>query len=441
MLGLLAWTRLEIGDAKWMEQIGWPLLFVVFLFVASLYLWSYISRTFDHIRGSEGKYVDRDVANFLEKMIKAIIIMVLVLWSAYVTSLIWDNFRNDIWNPFFEFIVDFIAIIFIFMVALLLVRILRRIALSTRIGPAGDEPQGQGVLQVSLLLLSYVVYVVAVAISLLIVVALVFKIEVYASTIDFLKLHGDVLLTVFIMIFAIYFVSKLAEEILEDYKFKTKKFNPHVIDLFKRAIKYVLWTIVLLTITYSLFALFNLQDIGLLLIGLFLTFIFFGLAMAYHTIRNIFSGLALMGPAMYEINDRIQVEEDLEGDVVQKNLMFTELRLIDGTFVNIPNARMIDSNIFNISRSGKQAVEVQFRVDFAISHVEVERLVEIAINRLEGLAKDAPKEVLADGIDGNKMVYIISVFADDPKNSSKVRSDLLKYVQEAFHSMGVEQLF
>jgi hypothetical protein len=39
------------------------------------------------------------------------------------------------------------------------------------------------------------------------------------------------------------------------------------------------------------------------------------------------------------------------------------------------------------------------------------------------------------------MVYVIYVYADGPKNSNKVRSDLVKYVQEAFHSVGVEKLF
>jgi len=431
---------MEIGDPQWMNEVGWPLLFVFALLVASAYIWSYVSRTFDQIRSNDGRFIDRDVADYLEKMVKLIIVILLTIWVLYVVTLLWIDFREFIWTPLYPFVVDIVIIIFIFLISLLMVRLLRRMAL---IGhhKLGDEVRTtKSVVQISFLALSYLIYVIAVIISLFIIVTLIPDFNIYRSVGDFLSSHGNIIVSVLVIIFAIYFVTRLVDELLEDYKFKTKKFNPQVIDLTKGVIKIILWTVAILTITYSLFSLFGLAETGLLLIALIITFMSIGLAMSYHTLRNIFAGLALMGPALYDLDDRIMVEDGVEGDVIQKNLMFTELRLLDGTYVNIPNAKMLETSIYNLTRSGRHAVEVSFQVSFTVPQADVNRLVNAAIGRLSGLSKDVVPVILAKGIEGNRIIYHVEVFTVDVNDIDKTRSDLILGLQEMFHGAGMETL-
>jgi small-conductance mechanosensitive channel len=365
--------------------------------------------------------------------------MLLTVWVLYVVTLLWSDFKEFIWTPLYPYVVDVVIIIFIFLVSLLMVRLLRRMAL---IGHRKSDDVGstRGVVQISFLALSYLIYVLAVLISIVVIVSLIPDFNIYRSVGDFLSSHGNVIVSVLVIIFAIYFVTRLVDELLEDYKFKTKKFNPQVIDLTKGVIKIILWTVAILTITYSLFSLFGLAETGLLLIGLIITFMFIGLAMSYHTLRNIFAGLALMGPALYDIEDRIMVENGVEGDVMQKNLMFTELRLLDGTYVNIPNAKMLETSIYNLTRSGRHAVEISFQVSFTVSQADVIRLVNAAIARLTGLSKDVLPVILAKGIEGNRIIYHVEVFTLNVSDIDKTRSELILGLQEMFHGAGMETL-
>lgn len=440
MFGPGGWFAMEIGDSVWMNEVGWPLLFVFALFVASAYIWSYVTRTFDQIRSNEGRFIDRDVADYMEKMVKLIIVMLLAVWLLYIVTILWDDFRVFIWTPLYPYVVDVVIIIFIFLISLLMVRLLRRMALRGRHGSADEARTTKGVVQVSFLALSYLVYVIAVIISIIVIVSLVPDFNIYRSVGDFLSSHGNVIVSVLVIIFAIYFVTRLVDEVLEDYKFKTKKFNPQVIDLAKGIVKLILWTVAILTITFSLFSLFGLAETGLLLIGLIITFMSIGLAMSYHTLRNIFAGLALMGPALYDLDDRVMVENGVEGDVIQKNLMFTELRLLDGTYVNIPNAKMLETSIYNLTRSGRHAVEISFQVSFTVPQADVNRLVNAAIARLSGLSKEVAPVILAKGIEGNRITYHVEVFTINVNDIEKTRSDLILGLQEMFHGAGLETL-
>ncbi len=227
------------------------------------------------------------------------------------------------------------------------------------------------------------------------------------------------------------------DEILEDYKYRTKRFSPQVIDLFKSVIRYVLWTIAILTITYSLFALLNLQDVGTLFIVLVLTFIVVTLVLAYPTLRNIFSGLALMDAEIYELNDLIEVEE-LQGEVVQKNLLFTELRTPDGTFVNLPNSMMMQSRLANKSRTSSHVICVNMEVGFVTPHAEVDRLFKLAVAEVEGISKDPAPSLRAVSLTGNRMVYELRVYTTELKEMDRIRSDLIFALQDAFHDSGLE---
>ncbi|HSV42423.1 MAG TPA: mechanosensitive ion channel family protein [Methanomassiliicoccales archaeon] len=440
MVDLLTGTRMEIGDPEWMAEVGWPLLFLIGLFVISLYVWSYLSRTFEKIKSSDSKYLDKEVAIYLDRMSKTLIISFLLLAIFYVAGLAWAKFDELIWQPILPYLIDLFIILFIILLAMLLGRILRHIALDRRMGASSDAEVEGASSKVSLLVLGYLIYIMAVIVSLIIIISLIPNFNLYNSAVAFLNDHGNVLISIIVMVLAIYFIIRLAEEVLEDFKYKTKKFNPQVIDLFKSTIRYILWTIAILTITYSLFAISNLPDIGLLLVILALVFILIGLAMSYGMVRNIFAGLALMGPNVYDINERVVIDGDLEGDIIQKNLMFTELRMLDGTYVNVPNSRLMDARIYNKTRSGKHSASVRIKVNFEIEHSEVRRLIMDAITKLEGLVKDPAVQIIAVGFDGNSIEYQIIIHAVDPEAAEMARSDLILNLQKEFHNSGREEL-
>ena len=96
MLNGLTGVSLAAGDGDWMNTYGWALLLVAAMFVMSLYVWSYVSKQFSKLASKEGKYLDSDVAIFLDHMVKSVIIILLSFMSCYVASLVWAEFNDAV---------------------------------------------------------------------------------------------------------------------------------------------------------------------------------------------------------------------------------------------------------------------------------------------------------------------------------------------------------
>ena len=440
MLYGLSNVPLATGDADWLNT-GWPLLFVMAMFVVSLYVWSYVSKAFDKIASREGKYLDSDVAIFLKHLIRSVIVILLAFLSGYVSSLVWVDFKDQVWTPYLNVIIDVIIIAVIILVAMLIVHLLRRIAKRERMTKREVSTFGRSTVEMTSLVMSYVVYLIAVALTLIILITLIPTLNPYQAAVDFLNRNGTVVGTIIVIIVAIILVMRLIGEVMEDFKYRTKKFNPQVIDLFRAVIGYSLWTIALLTIVFSIFSLFNLAEIGLILVILIMSFILVGVCMSYSTIRNIFAGLAIMDSSPFEVGDRINIGGDMECDVVQKNLMFTEVKTMEGDFVDFPNIKIIEGKIFNYSRSVAHAITVRVQVDFSISHNEVERLIRDAVGKVQGIMKDTTAEVIGVGIEGSTIQYEVRAHVEDSLKARQLRSELIFRIQDAFHSAGHEALF
>ena len=441
MLYGLTNVSLATGDGDWLNTYGWAILFVMAMFVVSLYVWSYVSKAFDRLASREGKYLDSEVALFLKHMIKTIIVIVLSFMFGYVASLVWMEFRDSVWSPYLYVIIDIIVISFIIMVAMLIVHLFRRIAKQERMTKREVSTFGRSTVEMTSLVMSYVVYLIAVALTLIILTTLIPTLNPYQAAVDFLNKNGTVVGTIIVIIIAIFLVLRLIDEVMEDFKYRTKKFNPQVVDLFRAVIGYALWTIALLTIVFSLFSLFNLAEIGLILVILIMAFIMVFVVLSYSTIRNIFAGLAIMDSSPFEIGDRINIGGEMECDVVQKNLMFTEVKTMEGDFVDFPNTKVIEGKIFNYSRSVAHAITVRIQVDFSISHNEVEKLIRDAVGKVEGILKDQVAEVIAVGIEGSTIQYEVRAHIADSLKARPLRSELIFRIQDAFHAAGHEALF
>ncbi len=273
MLYGLSNVPLATGDADWLNTYGWAVLFVMAMFVVSLYVWSYVSKAFDKLASKEGKYLDSDVAIFLDHMVKTIIIILLSFLSGYAASLVWTEFKDEVWTPYLNVIIDLIAIAFIILVAMLIVHIFRRIAKRERMTKREVTSFGRSTVEMTSLIMSYLVYLVAVALTLIILITLIPTLNPFQAAVDFINRNGTVVGTIIVIIVAIFLVMRLIGEVMEDFKYRTKKFNPQVVDLFRAVIGYSLWTIAFLTIVFSVFDLFNLAEIGLILVILILAFI------------------------------------------------------------------------------------------------------------------------------------------------------------------------
>ena len=155
-----------------MAEVGWPLLFWVAGVVICLYVWSYLTRNFEKMKMQCGKYMDADVASAIEMTVKVGILILLSFTGLYVLTLAWPWFEENVWNPFIPYALDLTVILFIFLIARILVNFMRHIALLNRTCAPGETEVERKSLHTTSLILSYVIYVIAVVVALVIILSL-----------------------------------------------------------------------------------------------------------------------------------------------------------------------------------------------------------------------------------------------------------------------------
>lgn len=424
-----------------MNEFGWALLAVIALIVSSLYIWSYLSRHFDIMRAKEGKYTDSDVIDFLDRFIKISIIIILLFAIFYTASLLSEWFHDNIWQPSSGYALDVILVVIVVMMAMLIVRILRRIAKRARIKSSTGDSIHPSAVEFTSLFMSYIVYAVTAVIVILILISMVPDFNLVAAIEDFIAQNGGNLMITIIIVIAIYFLDRLIEAILEDFKFRTKRFSPNEVDFLKTGVRYALLFIAVLIAVFSILTMLGLELVGLVLVIIVITFVCLVLALSYSTIRNVVAGFGLMDTGPFDVGDRIGIKDGTTMDIVEKGLVFTRVRTLGGEIIDIPNSEMIEERIINYTLSGEHGITVSIEVSYEVPHGKVERILKRAAEQVDGITKDRKPELYAKDIKGNRILYDVVVFTNEAQKDRRIRSNLIFKLQEEFHKEGHKVLF
>ncbi len=425
------------AESNWLTDWGWAVLLFIGLLVVSLYLWSYLSKTLEKMQSRESDFVDRGVATFMSRMVKVILIIILVFVGLYALAQVSPDFRTQFLDPYLRVIVDIIIVVMVLLVAMLIVRILRRISRRAR---TLDKSGGGTTVEVTSLLLSYVVYIFAAVIIILLLLSFIPNFQPVQEILKFIDENKTKIGVTIVVIIGILAIARLVKAVFEDYKFRTKKFNPQVVDLASDLSRYALYLIAFMVAVFMLFSLAGMELLGVLLVITILMFVFLGGVLSYTTIRNIISGLAIMDTDIFDEGERIRLENGMVAEVVQKNLVFTRLRTEDGEMVEMPNSEIIENSILNYSRSGSHGIGIKLEVPASVPHGVVEEAIFRAVEKEEGLLKEPKPEVLAREFKEDRIVYEVIVYVQDALKTRRVRSDLVVKIQDMLLSAGLPGL-
>ncbi len=149
--------------------------------------------------------------------------------------------------------------------------------------------------------------------------------------------------------------------------------------------------------------------------------------------RNFISGLILLYRQPFQLGDFIEVSGQM-GKVSMINIRDTEIVTLDGDVVIIPNNRVIENPIINLS-SG------QFRrrtVAIGLGYEEdVERAMEIfleAVRNVAGVETEPEPMIQVMSMDDSDLALRLFYWVDQKQNSPlKVHTEVLKAVNRASH--------
>jgi len=233
-----------------------------------------------------------------------------------------------------------------------------------------------------------------------------------------------------------WFIARFANALIEEYWVqKVDEHNHRVLDI--HLVSLLRKTI--LTIIWSLGTVTALNNIGYSVGAIVGTLSIFGVAFALasqDTIKNIFAGVTIFFDRPFRIGDRIKIDK-FDGFIEDIGIRSTRLRTLEKRLVTIPNFKLMDSFIENVTDDPMRRVMMKLGLTY---NTTPEKMNEAMV-----ILKDMPNKVktvdskditvaFTDFTDFSlaiTFIYFIKAKADIMGTTSEVNSEILKAFNEA----------
>lgn len=211
---------------------------------------------------------------------------------------------------------------------------------------------------------------------------------------------------------------------------QTKKMMPVI----KRTILVIVWIIGIVI------ALSNIGiNISALLGTLGIGGIAFALA-AQDTVKNIFGAFTIFTDKPFTIGDTVNVN-GFEGTVVDVGARSTKILGYDKRIITVPNYKITDASIVNISSEPMRRVTVKLGLTYDTTPEKMKEALDI-LRKIPQKVKDVsttPSDIIANFTDYGDSALVITYFYYIKKGSDilKVTSDVNMEILESFNAAGL----
>jgi small conductance mechanosensitive channel len=133
-----------------------------------------------------------------------------------------------------------------------------------------------------------------------------------------------------------------------------------------------------------------------------------GLALS-GTLQNFASGVLILLLKPFEVGDSI-IAQGHEGVVSSIQIFFTILTTHSNTTVVIPNSKLSNEVIVNLSREGKRRMDIEVKFGFGISYDEVKDIVQRRIDATDTILKDPKPRMGVSTVDPDGYKVMINLW-------------------------------
>ena len=134
-----------------------------------------------------------------------------------------------------------------------------------------------------------------------------------------------------------------------------------------------------------------------------------GLALS-GTLQNFTSGILILLLKPFRVGDNI-IAQGQEGTITTIQIFFTVMRTFDNRTVIIPNSKLSNEVIVNLSREGKRRMDIEMKFSFGIDFKEVKGQIEKSIDAIDGFLKDPARRIGVSSVDADGYKVLVNVWA------------------------------
>ena len=241
-----------------------------------------------------------------------------------------------------------------------------------------------------------------------------------------------------------WFFARFATALIDNYALISRKkqqqektkLDARLLPVIKRSVLIVIWIIGIVT------ALHNAGIEATTLLGtLGIGGIAFALA-AQDTIKNIFGGFSIYMDKTFRIGDTIKFDS-VEGTVVDIGLRSTRIRNYDKRLLTIPNYKLTDAFIINISSEPGRRIVMELGLTYQTSLKQMQEAMRLLRDMPNRIPEVSDKDLVvsftdfADSALVITFIYFIRRTADIYETRSIVNQEILR----SFHQAGLKFAF
>ncbi len=229
------------------------------------------------------------------------------------------------------------------------------------------------------------------------------------------------------------FLDSLIEHYIKPLTSKTKsKLDDTLLPMLKSVVNAFIYAIVLVIV---------LQDLGIEISGLIAGLGIGGLAFALAAqdiLSNFFGGAAVIADRPFEVGDRIRLDGN-DGFVRKIGLRTTTLETFDGTMIVIPNKKVADTTLENISRERARRVKIVLGVEYNTSTAKLEKAKKILKDIIKkNKLTDDESLVHFKGFNDSSLDIQVIYWIKDLDNILATKDEVNFAIKKAFEKEGVE---
>lgn len=129
-----------------------------------------------------------------------------------------------------------------------------------------------------------------------------------------------------------------------------------------------------------------------------------GLALS-GTLQNFTSGILILIMKPYTVGDNI-IAQGQEGTVSDIRVFYTTLTTYDNRTVIIPNSKLSNELIINLSAEGKRRLDIEIKLPFTVDYKQAESIIRDLLEKTEAVKKDPAPRIGVSTIepDGYKLI-------------------------------------
>ena len=134
-----------------------------------------------------------------------------------------------------------------------------------------------------------------------------------------------------------------------------------------------------------------------------------GLALS-GTLQNFTSGILILLLKPFRIGDNI-IAQGQEGTVSSIQIFFTVVKTFDNRTVIIPNSKLSNEVIVNLSREGKRRLDVEMKFNFGVDFDQVKNSISKSVMEVAGLLKEPAHRIGVITVDADGYHVALNVWA------------------------------